>query len=74
MRRFLPLLLILLLSVAAIAEPNEEVVSYNTKSGIYHCRTCNAAKNCRTNCIDLPLSEAIARGGVACRLCGGSCG
>jgi hypothetical protein len=51
----------------------EETVSFNTKSYKYHCTTCSAAKRCTRNCIDIPLSDAKARGGVACKICGGSC-
>jgi hypothetical protein len=51
----------------------EETVTFNTKSLKYHCQTCSAAKRCTVNCIDIPVSKAIRRGGVACKLCGGSC-
>jgi hypothetical protein len=39
----------------------------------YHCPTCIWAVRCTKNCIKIPKSEAINRGGVPCRVCGGSC-
>ena len=51
---------------------SEEIVSFNTASAKYHCRTCQWALRCTRNCVNIPLSEASARG-VPCRICGGSC-
>jgi len=53
--------------------PVEEQVVFNTKSLKYHCATCSAAKRCTRNCITTTLRDAKARGGVACKLCGGTC-
>ena len=50
----------------------EEIVSLNTKSLKYHCRTCRAIRTC-THCVDMPISKAREKG-VACKICGGSCG
>lgn len=52
---------------------NDEIVSFNKSSLKYHCRTCTWAKRCTQNCISMKKSEAIKRGGVACKVCGGSC-
>jgi hypothetical protein len=60
-------------SLAASKAKTEETVSFNTKTYKYHCITCSAAKRCTKNCIDIALSDAIARGGVACKICGGTC-
>lgn len=53
--------------------PVAEQVVFNTKSLKYHCRTCSAAKRCTRNCVTTTLRDAKARGGVACKLCGGTC-
>lgn len=74
MLRRLALLLVLALCVALAAPSQDEVVAFNTKSLKFHCRTCPAAKRCTRNCIDLPRAEAKARGGVPCKICGGTCG
>lgn len=50
-----------------------EVVSFNVKSLKFHCRTCLWAKRCTANCVDVRVSEAKRRGGLACKVCGGSC-
>jgi hypothetical protein len=53
--------------------PREETVSFNVKSHKFHCPSCRAARACTRNCIALPKSEALRRGGVACKICGGTC-
>lgn len=55
------------------ATSNDEEVVFNTNSSKYHCRTCTWAKRCTANCIKIKKSDAIARGGVACKVCNGSC-
>lgn len=44
-------------------------VSFNQKTHKYHYATCTWAKRCTVNCIDIPLKEAIERGGVPCKIC-----
>lgn len=44
-------------------------VAFNQKTHKYHYLSCAAAKRCTVNCIDIPLKEAIARGGVPCLRC-----
>lgn len=51
----------------------EETVMFNTKTHKYHCATCDAAARCTAHCIPLAKTEAIRRGGIPCRRCGGSC-
>ena len=53
------------------AEAAERRVIYNTKSRIYHHAGCNAALACTVNCVTVPLSEALSRGGRPCGRCGG---
>ena len=62
-----------LLAGTVAAGEQDEIVLFNTSTHKYHCRTCSHAKRCTTNCIELTLSEAKARGGVACKVCGGTC-
>lgn len=62
-----------LLAGAVAAGEQDNIVLFNTNTHKYHCPTCSHAKRCTTNCIELPLSEAKARGGVACKICGGTC-
>jgi hypothetical protein len=52
----------------------EESVAFNTETHKYHCLKCKWAIKCTRNCITIPKSEAIKRGGVPCKVCGGSCG
>jgi hypothetical protein len=54
-----------------IAEAAERTVIFNTKSRIYHHAGCNAARACTVNCVSVPISEALRRGGRACGRCGG---
>jgi hypothetical protein len=55
---------------APAADPK---VVFNTHSLIYHCASCSAAKRCTKSCITTTLADAKARGGRACKLCGGTC-
>lgn len=78
-RQLPALLLILALAVgwvpalAAEAPPAQEIVQFNAKTHKYHCPTCIWARRCTVNCVPLPKAEAIRRGGVPCKVCGGSC-
>ena len=58
---------------ASAEEAAEEIVSFNTKSLKYHCRTCEWANKCTVNCVNIAISEAIRRGGIACKVCRGTC-
>ncbi len=67
---------VLLLGVAIVLSPvakAEETVAFNTRSHKYHCLTCPAALRCTVHCIKIPKSDAVKRGGVPCKVCGGSC-
>lgn len=54
-------------------KPGDPIVSFNVSTRKFHCPTCSHARACTRNCIELSRSEAIDRGGVACRTCGGTC-
>src|SRR5688572_15879953 len=58
---------------AGAVAPDDEIVALNTRSLKYHCVKCHAAKACTKNCIEIRKADAKARGGVACRLCAGTC-
>jgi hypothetical protein len=62
-----------MLQIAAAPVNDDETVSFNTNTLKYHCVTCQWAKKCTKNCIKVKKSEAKARGGVACKVCNGSC-
>lgn len=58
---------------ASQSDVQEETVAFNTKTHKYHCLTCIWAQRCTRNCVNIPLSEAIAQGGRPCKVCGGTC-
>lgn len=49
-----------------------ELVMYNTQTGKYHALWCKWAKKCTVNCIKIEKKEAIKRGGIPCKVCGGN--
>lgn len=51
----------------------DEVVYFNVETLKFHCLECQWARRCTRNCIELRRSEALKRGGVACKVCGGTC-
>ena len=51
-----------------------EKVALNTQSLKYHCPSCTWAVRCTKNCITTTRAEAEKRGGVPCKVCGGTCG
>ena len=48
-----------------------ETVVYNTKTHKYHKPGCQWAIKCTANCIKLEKKEAVNRGGIPCKVCGG---
>lgn len=72
-RHVVALLLALLFALSAVSLQAEEQVAFDVESKKYHCLDCRHAKACTRNCIVIPLSEAKRRGGVACKVCGGTC-
>jgi len=57
--------------LAAQGQRKEQTVYFNTKTLKFHHPSCRWAKRCTRNCILIPRSEAIRRGGVPCKVCGG---
>ncbi len=65
---------ILLLAVlAAPLASADEVVAFNVETHKYHCLDCVWAIRCTRNCVKVSVSEAKRRGGIPCKVCGGSC-
>ena len=54
-------------------EAGDPLVAFNVSTHKYHCPSCRFALQCTKNCIEIPRSQALARGGVACGSCGGAC-
>ena len=69
----LSLVACVLFSTAMTQATDDELVAFNTKSLKFHCLSCEWAQKCTKNCITISRSEAIERGGVPCKVCGGTC-
>ena len=63
--------LILLLNLIFTLDCLADEIIYNTKTGKIHVAGCQWAKKCTVNCVKLDRKEAIKRGGVPCKVCGG---
>ena len=72
-RRIAVCVLLLAICAGLAAATQEEVVYFNVRSHKYHCLTCYHARRCTANCIEVTISEAKKRGGVPCKVCGGTC-
>lgn len=59
--------LLMVLSPVVYAYP----VMYNTKTHKFHKLDCPWAKKCTVNCIKIEKKEAVKRGGIPCKVCGG---
>jgi hypothetical protein len=53
------------------AAKQSDTVIFNVKTHKYHIPSCIWAKRCTANCIAITRAEAIQRGGVPCKVCGG---
>lgn len=71
MKKILSIGLILLLFAVNAMPVMAELVMYNTKTLKFHSLGCRWAAKCTVNCIKIDRKEAIRRGGVACKVCGG---
>ncbi len=65
------LIISILISFFALNICFAETVVFNTKTHKYHKPTCNYAAKCTTNCIKIDKQQAKAKGGIACKVCGG---
>ena len=62
------LLLTLTLNIAPALAYN---VAFNTQTYKYHQLWCRWAKKCTVNCVIMKKEQAVKRGGVPCKVCGG---
>ena len=52
-------------------EQKSQPVFFNVKTHKFHAPTCEWARKCTRNCIRITREEAVKRGGVPCKVCGG---
>lgn len=71
MKKVLIVSLIIFINFFVISCCYAAMVVYNTKTGKYHSPSCQWAKKCTVNCIKIDKQEAIRRGGIPCKVCGG---
>ena len=71
MKKIKVLILSLILLFGTSAVVFAEAVIFNTKTLKYHSSGCRHAQQCKVNCIKIDKQEAIKRGGVPCKVCGG---
>lgn len=64
---FISIVCFLLLANSCLAE----TVIFNTKTHKFHQIGCRYAIKCTVNCIKIERKEAIKRGGIPCKVCGG---
>ena len=65
---------VLALPYPVAATSASEKVSVNVESLKFHCPTCVWALRCTKNCVTTTRADALKRGGVPCKVCGGTCG
>jgi len=63
----LTLVLFFMTSMASFAQ----TVAFNKETYKFHKLSCKWARKCTVNCINIEKKEAIKRGGVPCKVCGG---
>ena len=67
------IMLVALLVLSGASFKGDEKVYFNLENSKYHCLTCKWAIKCTKNCIEMDLAEAKRRGGIPCKVCGGTC-
>lgn len=63
--------LLLIVAIIFAAPVFADIVIFNTKTGKNHAPGCQYAKKCTVNCISIDRKDAIKRGGIPCKVCGG---
>ncbi|MBQ8476825.1 nuclease [bacterium] len=71
MKKFLTGALAVSILLISSAPVFAETVMFNTQTLKFHKLTCKWAKKCTVNCIKIDRKEAIKRGGIPCKVCGG---
>ncbi len=62
---------VLMIFAAAGVYAASNLVAYNVESQKYHRLDCKWAIKCTKSCIIIYKEDAISRGGVPCKVCGG---
>ena len=70
-RQFLAGALLALGLLATNAEAEGDVVAFNVQTLKYHGLSCIWAKRCTRHCVTIERADAIQRGGIPCKVCGG---
>ncbi len=65
------LLTIMLITLFVQSVSFAETVVFNVETKKIHSISCPSAKKCTKNCIKIDRKEAVKRGGIPCRRCGG---
>lgn len=68
---FKKLLTILLITLFIQSVTFAETVVFNVETKKIHSINCPSAKKCTKSCIKIDRKDAIKRGGVPCKTCGG---
>ena len=72
MKKFIfTIFLVIILFLPANIAYSAELVIFNTQTYKYHSTYCKWALKCTKNCIKIDKKEAIKRGGIPCKVCGG---
>ncbi len=71
MKKYIVIILFLVFGFFSNTSCFAEMVMYNIKTNKYHHIECKWAKKCTVNCIKIDKKEAIKRGGIPCKVCGG---
>jgi hypothetical protein len=58
-------------ATAAPVEQKSQAVLFNTKTLKFHAASCEWAHKCTRNCVRVSREEAVKRGGMPCKVCGG---
>ncbi len=71
MKKFVIIALVFCINLLSANMCFAEMVMFNTKTHKFHQLWCRWADRCTVNCIKIDKKEAIKRGGIPCKVCGG---
>lgn len=71
MKKLFALALMMVMFFLSSSAAFAEMVMFNTKTLKFHSISCRYAVACTVNCIKIDKKQAIQRGGVPCKVCGG---
>ncbi len=55
----------------AAVEQRSQTVFLNTRTLKFHSLSCEWARKCTRHCVRVSREDALKRGGVPCKVCGG---